>query len=354
MKLFLRLLTMLLLLTVALLTVARRQNSGWILFDPTFASLALMSGDGAHILPLESPEACGNMSRWSPDGRWITFVSCIPTATGHIFRMRANGLQIQPLPSQLAPIMDIQVSPTGEQVALAGPTFNIYLIDSDGSDEHLLTNGHYLRQWSPDGQWVYATPRATLYRTMDRIHVQTGVVEPILAADLRATSMISSPDGTRVLLTAVSQHGDELYLMNPDGSDLRRIATILPRISEASWSGEWIALSGGMSPARQHVLRIRPDGSGLQRLTPDMGAISDLQWSPNGEWLLFDAAFPVDSGIYRMRADGSSLEKIGAGSSPRYAPVTGLDWHPLLLMTVAVVMMLASVVSSRVWQRSAS
>jgi hypothetical protein len=109
-----------------------------------------------------------------------------------------------------------------------------------------------------------------------------------------------------------------------------------------------------MSPARQHVLRIRPDGSGLQRLTPDMGTISDLQWSPDGEWLLFDAALPVDGGIYRMRADGSSLEKIGAGSSPRYAPVTGLDWHPLWLMTVAVVMMLASMVSSRVWQCSAS
>ena len=146
---------------------------------------------------------------------------------------------------------------------------------------------------------------------------------------------VGHPMGRKFALAIQEENGSGLYLMSPDGSTLQRIPLNLPshEISEPIWSpdGEWIAFLSGES----YVYRVRPDGSNLEHLAARTSGLRELQWSPDGRWLLFEQNNPGHTKIYQMRADGSALEMLMPGHdsyfSPRYAPVTGSDWHPLPL-----------------------
>jgi len=74
--------------------------------------------------------------------------------------------------------------------------------------------------------------------------------------------------------------------------------------------------------------------------------MSELAWSPDGEWLLYTMSFDGDRDIFRVRADGSSHQRLtGAPFSeelPRYAPFAGRAWNPLWMILAAVGMIVAS------------
>ena len=65
------------------------------------------------------------------------------------------------------------------------------------------------------------------------------------------------------------------------------------------------------------------DGSGVNRLTNDSARDSDPNWSADGSKLAFTRDWPSDtskSGVHVMNADGSGLQRIGPGHSPRWSP----------------------------------
>jgi Tol biopolymer transport system component len=89
-----------------------------------------------------------------------------------------------------------------------------------------------------------------------------------------------SPDGARIVFVSLREEtGSELYAMNPDGSDVVRLA-------------------------------IGEDRGGSDR---------DPVWSPDGTEIAFWTQEPLDgtrhpSTVYRMRADGSDVKVVATGS----------------------------------------
>jgi Tol biopolymer transport system component len=342
-----RLIGIILLLTIALMTLARRENSGaWIAFASNRngdTSIFMMTGDGEHQRKIARDLSCATAPQWSLNGRWIAFYNpCLSTQDLQRIRPGGSALHvISTIPSSYTD--NTRLSPDREElVVMRGPS-SLYILHLDGGGEQYLAADYYFPQWSPDGDWIYARPIFDDRSSLDRIHVRTGEAEELLPPGTVFTNPSWSPDASQIVIAMPTDHGDELFSMSLDGETITAISDDLPsaRVLQPRWSpdGEWIAFLGGEPPFALSVYRIRPDGSDLQRLIVYGGNLSDLQWSPGSDWLLFVERHDFDTDILRVRADGSSLENLTPGGArellPQYAPVSGFDWHPLWLMTVA-------------------
>ena len=159
-------------------------------------------------------------------------------------------------------------------------------------------------------------------------------------------------DGQLLAYTRYSDSGSEIWLVNEDGSDNRRLGPG----SEASWSPDGLELAftlqreensdiyimsavdgGGVTrltdhPARDHgapqsgdydIYIMKADGSDLQRLTETPGAASYPTMSPDGSSIAYSYS-ETDGQVPRimlMTADGGEQRMLVAnGNIPRFAP----------------------------------
>ncbi len=102
------------------------------------------------------------------------------------------------------------------------------------------------------------------------------------------------------------------WLINPDGTNMRRILPF--ELQNPAWSpdGKWIAFV-----ANNQIYKMRFNGSGfdstsLTQLT-FKGRNYSPAWSPDGEWVAYDSNYQSPTGnyiIWKMEKDGSNKTKI--------------------------------------------
>jgi TolB protein len=108
-----------------------------------------------------------------------------------------------------------------------------------------------------------------------------------------------SPDGSRVAFTVYPPgdlfNGDtsraEIYVMDADGSNRRRLTRNKVEDSSPAWSpdGKWIAFESDRGD-NSDIYIINADGSGLRRVTSHPSRDSTPSWSPDGSRLAFASA----------------------------------------------------------------
>jgi TolB protein len=142
-----------------------------------------------------------------------------------------------------------------------------------------------------------------------------------------------SPDGTQVTFAAHDRSGSRfdtaVYVVNADGSDLRRITPPGVGGLSAQWSpdgeriaftvGERIAFTGGCC-GLPSVWTIRPDGSGLREVArpANHGGFGTPVWSPDSTALLLNRLDRQgqQASLWTVNADGSHLRKLADTVSP--------------------------------------
>ncbi|HEX8391502.1 MAG TPA: hypothetical protein VF665_04010 [Longimicrobium sp.] len=139
-----------------------------------------------------------------------------------------------------------------------------------------------------------------------------------------------SPDGRALLVVSVS--GDDkntterMALLPLDGNGrARSLGPVSARVRSPAWSpdGSWIVFESDTASFRD-LYRMRRDGSGLQRLTDNPQGNYDPAVSPDGEWIAFVSSRDGDAEIYRMRMDGSGVQRLTAFHTDDWAP----RWSP--------------------------
>jgi len=126
-----------------------------------------------------------------------------------------------------------------------------------------------------------------------------------------------SPDGRRIAFASSRDGPPELYVMNPDGSDVVRVTTAVGFTgSRPSWSADSTRLAFGceMDTGNADICVIRLDGTGFLRLTDDPASDGSPAWSPDGRTILFvTTRYGGGSQLALMNSDGSAVSLIGSG-----------------------------------------
>jgi TolB protein len=213
----------------------------------------------------------------------------------------------------------------------------IYFADYDGANPRRITNTTTLNvapAWSPDGQGIaYTTWRpsgANGFGTFQDIIVSwiyKGVRDmPTNGSPSRQNYLPAwSPDGSKMAFTSNRDGNAEIYVMNRDGSNVRRM-TNNPAIDEApTWSpsGSQIAWVSDRT-GQPKIYTMNADGTG-QRLLVGEGRSDRPTWSPEP---FNEIAYAQQSGpgydimVYSF-ATGKSIrvtDGIGSNQSPAFAP----------------------------------
>lgn len=211
-----------------------------------------------------------------PKGRMLFYR---PTPGGKEALCLMDGMRIRLLTDGTFHVSFAVPSPRGDRVAFAAdrdtPAFNIYLIDTDGSDLRKLTNfggGALWPRWSPDGTRIaFAAGIGVRHQHSGQfdifvVDVATGILTNLTNTDCcDEIGPAWSPDGKKIAFMG----GWGVALMNADGTDRRDLvpsSMAMTHFSTPSWSpdGHWIG--GDWMPDPYYrgdwkIFLLTPDGS---------------------------------------------------------------------------------------------
>ncbi len=205
----------------------------------------------------------------------------------------------------------------------------IYIYDIDTGRQTLVaqsSNPTFAPRWSPDGRWILYSMAIAGNTDIYRVS-SAGGGTPVRLTDGPGIDVGGSysPDGSRIVFESDRSGEQQIYVMNADGSDQRRISFFGGRAGTPEWSprGDQIAFTHIVGDFRIAVMT--PDGRNLRQLT-DAWQDEGPTWAPNGRIIQFfrternsgeTSIWQVDlTGGYERR-----LETPVGASDPAWGPV---------------------------------
>jgi TolB protein len=153
----------------------------------------------------------------------------------------------------------------------------IYIADYDGANPRRVTNTTTLNitpVWSPDNQAIAYTS----YRPSGQFGTFQDIIVSYIQTGERATPAngnpqrqnylpIYSPDGSRILFTSNRDGNPEIYVMNRDGTNMRRLTSnpaidVTPTWSPSGNQIAWVSDRTG----QPHIYVMNADGTGQRQL----------------------------------------------------------------------------------------
>ncbi len=253
-------------------------------------------------------------------------------------------------------------------------TKQIYVTDFDGNGGTVMVdnnNINLLPTWSHDGNHLFFTSYINNNPDLYRVKAKPGA-KMIKVSNYRGLNVgaSTSADGQRLALTLSKDGNSEIYVMNVDGSQLRRITHSWGIDSSPSWApdskriafvsdrsgtpqiyaatvsgdaamrltfqgnynqspawsprGDKIAFCGRDERLVFDLFLVDPDTREIVRLTQDQGNNEDPAWSPDGRHIVFSSTRTGESKLFIMNADGTNQRLItkqpGSFSTPDWSP----------------------------------
>lgn len=270
-------------------------SSGHIAFVAKgYIGVGTINADGSDLKPLVA--SAWSSVTWSPDGRQIAF---------------ADALGSPPESTQ------------------------IFLIHPDGSQKTQLTYAPNFKlelAWSPDGQKIAYTETTNTGNSLVIVGVKDGNTSQLAYIPGNPSHLAWSPDGQKIAFL-YNQTYDllpaELRILDLRTGIQKRVIEFPVGLNKIDWSpnGEYIAFSSYQHNISEDksvenecgdIYIVKPDGSDLKRITDLPGCALSPVWSPDGRYIAFIASkyygnlniYLLDWQIFIIKSDGSDLRQL--------------------------------------------
>lgn len=217
---------------------------------------------------------------WSPDGAEIAFTSNRDGRT-HVFAMKADGTGTRPITR------------------------------TQHSDDH--------PSWSPDGRWIVFAREGAIYRVRE----SGGAGRRVGKGFGAAADPAYSPDG-RLIAYDYRQPGysiKEIYVMNDDGTNVRRITDLRDVSAYPAWSpdGKTLAFQSGVS-GHNEIYTVPVTGGTPKRVTTSTTDAIQPDWTPDGSGITFSR----DGALVTVAVPDGKETELTSGENNDSAPA----WRP--------------------------
>lgn len=276
---------------------------------------------------------------WSPDGRMIACV--VGDSTGGV-KFRTIGLGVE---DGAEVMLSQQVWPWARQLVWLADGSGLLLSARINKGEYAATRLQL---------WLLSYPEGTVHRITNDLGSYENTLS--LSADSRAlltvqaneyTNLWVAPDGDstrarqitfgkdkldgiyglswtpdgRIVYTSVASGQQQIWVMNPDGSDARQLTkegiNVMPHVTR---DGRYILYSSDHDEGTR-VWRMNADGNNPVMIT-DGFLDFDPQCSPDGKWVFFSSERSGKRTLWKVGVDGGAAIQVtdNAAEYPAIAP----------------------------------
>jgi len=226
------------------------------------------------------------------------------TGNSELFMMNPDGSGMEQITQTSMGEIEPAISPGGSRIAYVKGS-QIFVMDADGSNDIQLTD-----TYKNGGNGLH-----------DSYHISW------------------SPDGNKLLFISNRDDNEEIYIMNKDGSNPVNLTRNAAEdyISTDAWSPDGTRIVFWSNRSQNGIFDIytmNPDGSDVRKLTNskynDMGAA----WSPAGGRMVFSSDRDWNAELYLMNTDGSNIKRMTDHPDPDVSPVWSPDGNKIAFLSM--------------------
>ena len=255
--------------------------------NPQTKELFAMDYDGAGRARLTGNDSINLSPVWSPDARPLAFTSYM---RGYPYLYRLFAFERRPI-QLLAGYLGINISPA----------------------------------WSPDGRQVALTLSKDGNPEIYVLDVATGAARRLTRHPAIDTEPTWSPTGREIAFISDRTGIAQIFVMDAEGANVRQLTTSGFN-TQPRWSPKGDAIAYTSRQGGHNIWAINPDGSNPRRLTAGPGSNESASWAPNGRHLAFQSNRLGSWQLFSMLADGSEQQPLTRGGGEFTSPA----WSPRL------------------------
>ena len=154
-----------------------------------------------------------------------------------------------------------------------------------------------------------------------RIGLRVGLLGLAVAVALIVPSVASAATPGKIAFVSNRDGHNEIYVMNADGTAQTRLSFTGNTVSNQDpfWSpdGKQIGFISNRGGTGNQIWIMNADGSGAHQITTIDGGTFSADWSPDGTQVLFGASPPgTENNAYVVNVDGSGLRQVTTFTTP--------------------------------------